>query len=88
MDPDTERRSLYGKAGDFRMTSYGCEFRVLSGYFLKDNDTIGFMWDQAMKAIDAYNHEEPIPNPEEVQDVINNSDVETAKRLTKEFYLI
>jgi hypothetical protein len=88
MDHDTERRSLYGKAGDFRMCAYGVEYRVLSGYFLKDNDTIGFMWDQAMKAIGAYNECEPIPNSEEVQDVINNSDVETAKRLTKEFHLI
>lgn len=88
MDPDTERRSLYGKAGDFRMTSYGCEFRVLSGYFLSNNETIGFMWDQAMKAIDAYNHEEPIPDPDVVQAVINNSDVDTARQLTIEFHLI
>jgi len=64
------------------------EYRVLSGYFLSNDETIGFMWDQAMKAIDAYNECEPIPNPEEVQDVINNSDVETATMLTKEFYLI
>lgn len=88
MDPDTERRSLYGKAGDFRMTSYGVEWRSLSGYFLSNDETIGFMWDQAMKAIDAYNYEEPIPDPDVVQAVINNSDVDTARQLTIEFHLI
>ena len=31
----TERRNLYGKAGCFRLTPYGVEYRVLSGYFLK-----------------------------------------------------
>ena len=46
------------------------------------------MWDQAMKAIDAYNHEEPIPDPDVVQAVINNSDVDTARQLTIEFHLI
>lgn len=34
-DTDTERRNLYGKAGCFRLTPYGVEYRVLSGYFLK-----------------------------------------------------
>lgn len=88
MDPDTERRSLYGKAGDFRMCSYGAEWRVLSGYFLSNDETIGFMWDQAMKAIDAYNNFVEIPNEIIVQRTINNSDINNAKKLCKEFNLI
>ena len=88
MDPDTERRSLYGKAGDFRMCSYGTEWRVLSGYFLSNDETIGFMWDQAMKAIDAYNNFVEIPNEIIVQRTINNSDINSAKKLCKEFNLI
>lgn len=88
MDPDTERRSLYGGAGDFRFCEYGFEYRTLSGFFLKNDETISFMWDQAMKAIDAYNNDLEIPDPDIVQKTINTSDVKTAKRLVKEFKLI
>jgi hypothetical protein len=88
MDPDTERRKLYGKAGDFRGCSYGFEYRSLSGFFLKNDDTIGFMWDQAMKAIEAYNNGVELPDETIVQNTINNSDVETAKQLVKSFKLI
>jgi len=35
IDPDNERRKMYGKAGDFRMKKYGVEYRVLSSYFIQ-----------------------------------------------------
>ena len=88
LDPDTERRSLYGKAGDFRLASYGLEYRVLSGFFLKNDETIGFMWDQTMKAIDAYNNFKEMPDEHIVQDVINTSNVQMAKQLVKEYNLL
>lgn len=88
LDPDTERRSLYGKAGDFRICSYGVEFRVLSGYFLKDDKTIGFMWDQAMKAIDAYNNGMFPMFEDRVQHIINTSDVKEAERFVKQFNIL
>lgn len=88
IDPDTDRRSLYGKAGDFRGCVYGVEYRSLSGFFLKDDKTLGFMWDQAMKAIDAYNNCVEIPDGDIVQDIINTSNVDAAKQIIKEFKLI
>lgn len=88
MDPDTERRSLYGKAGDFRICKYGFEYRTLSGFFLKNDETLTFMWKQAMKAIDAYNNGIELPEENLIQNTINSSDVDTAKRLIKEFHLI
>lgn len=46
------------------------------------------MWDQTMKAIDAYNNFKEIPDEYIVQKVINTSDVNMAKKLVKEFNLI
>jgi hypothetical protein len=37
-DTDWRRRQLYGRAGAFRPKPYGCEYRVLSNFWL-DNDT-------------------------------------------------
>lgn len=38
VDTDTQRRKLYGKAGEFRFCQYGGEYRVLSSYMLTDLD--------------------------------------------------
>ena len=38
LDPDTDRRTLYGKAGAYRPKSYGVEYRVLSNFWLKEEE--------------------------------------------------
>lgn len=88
LDPDTERRSLYGKAGCFRLCTYGFEYRVLSGRFIATDELISFMWNGVIKAVDAYNNEVPLLPKEQVQDVINNSKVDDAKQLCEKFNLI
>lgn len=35
MDPSNVRRTLYGEAGAYRPKSYGCEYRVLSNYWVR-----------------------------------------------------
>lgn len=87
LDPDTERRSLYGKAGCFRLCPYGFEFRVLSGRFIATDDLISFMWDGVLRAVEAYNNEVPLLPKEQVQDIINNSKVKEAKQLCEKFKL-
>ena len=37
LDPDTERKQMYGKAGAFRPKSYGVEYRVLSNFWMEDD---------------------------------------------------
>ena len=88
MDPDTKRRTLYGKAGDFRLKAYGVEFRTLSSYFISSQETLEFVWNGIMRAINAYNYNLPLINAETVQNTINNSDVETAKYLIEKYNLV
>lgn len=86
-DPDTKRRSLYGKAGCFRLTPYGLEYRVLSSYFLRDRATLGWVWTRLMRAIDAFNNNRPRIPSVSVEEAINNSDLELANNLIKKYRL-
>lgn len=88
LDPDKERRKLYGKAGSFRLCPYGFEYRSLGGYFLSSDEMIDFMWTGAKKAIEAYKMNLDRPKGSVVQDVINNSDVEGAKVLIEKYNLL
>lgn len=88
LDPDTKRRTLYGKAGDFRLKAYGFEYRSLSSYMMSSPEMLDFVWNGIQKAIHAYNHDYPLISPGLVQSVINTSDFETAKELIKQFNLI
>lgn len=87
-DPDTKRRSLYGKAGCFRLTPYGFEYRTLSSAMMKDTPTLNMIWSQMIKAICAYEKQYTLISPEVVQDVINNSDVEKAKKLISMYNIL
>lgn len=84
-DKDSQRRELYGKAGSFRLTKYGLEYRVLSGYFIKNTELIGWLYDQTMKAINAFENNVPLIDDEAMEDVINNNNIELAKELITKF---
>lgn len=45
-DKDAERRTLYGAAGAFRPKPYGCEYRVLSNAWLKDERLMRWVFNQ------------------------------------------
>ena len=85
MDPDTERRKMYGKAGDYRLKGYGVEYRVLSGYFLGSNELLSWLWDATQKAIDFVNAGGIITNPEDIIKAINNCDKELAKEILEDY---
>lgn len=87
IDKDKKRRSLYGKAGCFRLTSYGVEYRTLSSTMMESIDLLTFVWNQIIAAIDACNFNKPIPNSKQVQEAINTGNIELAKRLIKIYNL-
>lgn len=87
-DKDTKRRSLYGKAGCFRLTNYGVEYRVLSSAMMSTTNKLTFVWEQLQKAILATRLEFTLPSRTDVQNAINGSDVELAESLINRFNLI
>ena len=85
IDTDTNRRKLYGKAGCFRLTEYGLEYRVLSGFFLGDTALLGWIYDNTLKAINYTRNGGNVPNKSLVQKTIDSGDTETAKELIKNY---
>lgn len=86
-DKDTRRRTLYGKAGCFRLCPYGLEYRTLSGAAMKDTDSLNFIWDQLCKAISAYHNGFRVKTPSTVRAAIDTSNVELAKDLINKYKL-
>ena len=90
-DHDTRRRKYYGNAGSFRLTSYGVEYRVLSGYWLQSADTLSYIHKQTVKAVEAALRANKLPSPEDVINIINNTDseaaIKAAKKLISKFKL-
>lgn len=88
MDTDQRRRTLYGKAGCFRLTSYGFEYRVLSSAMYATPELSGFIYDQCMKAIDAYNSGDIKFSRKfktRIQETIDSGNVEEARKIIKEY---
>lgn len=88
LDSDTVRRSLYGKAGCFRLQKYGLEYRVLSGYFLESESLISFVYDQIVKALNAFESGLELPKFTSVVKAINDNDRILAEVLIKNYNLI
>lgn len=51
-DGDTHRRKLYGNKGAFRPKPYGMEYRPLSNAWLRKDETIIFVYEQTVRAMD------------------------------------
>ena len=91
LDTDVDRRSLYGKAGCFRITPYGFEYRTLSGYFISSTSLMEFLYDQTMKCIESYNKGDfSVLSLDHnlVQDIINKGDTNKAKEIIKKYNLM
>lgn len=86
IDPDEERRKLYGKAGCFRLTKYGVEYRVLSGYFISSREVISDTYDLMKAGLSAYNNSMVLPPNEVIVDIINNNNKKLAKYILETYY--
>jgi len=51
MDPDSQRRELYGKAGAYRKKPFGVEYRTLSNFWIFSEETILWVYTQVSKAL-------------------------------------
>lgn len=85
LDPDTERRRMYGKAGDYRFKAYGVEYRCLSGYFIKDDDILSWVYDNTLAAIEFVNSGGIITNADEIVKCINECDKGLALEIIEDY---
>lgn len=88
MDSDKKRRDLYGKAGAFRLTPYGFEYRVLSSYMMSSPDLLIEVWHGIINAINAFNAGLKCKDSISVISAINNSDKELAEKICKKYKLL
>ena len=88
LDNDTERKKLYGKAGCFRFTAFGIEYRSLSNFWIKTDESLQWAWNTTMKAIDLVNSgkiEEVKKHGDRIVEAINTNNKELASELLNEF---
>lgn len=80
IDPDRVRRQRYGQAGEYRFAIRGdynvIEYRSLGSFFLKSEELIGWVFDQTVAAVKAFN--EGLDPSLDLQHIINNYDVNGA----------
>lgn len=83
LEPENERKSLYGNFGACRFKTYGVEYRTPSNFWLSSTEMIEFAYEQTMKAIEASNDETFLVDVyyTEIQEVISNNNKEVAYSL-------
>ena len=52
LDDNTERRKIYGQAGAFRPKSYGVEYRVLSNFWITNEEYMKFVFAQVNRTFE------------------------------------
>lgn len=75
LDPDTERRQLYGKAGCFRHKDFGVEYRTLSNYWLQSPELVAHVAQNTLFAAASINSGLVIPDNDQmyIESAINNN---------------
>lgn len=85
MEPETDRRKLYGKAGCIRFIEHGgqagLEYRTLSGYVVSSEEMMKYVWRGIMSAIEFINQGGVVEDSEDVRKAINTNDSELAREL-------
>jgi hypothetical protein len=92
IEPDNERRELYGAPGSMRPKSYGVECRSLSCFWLSSDYLMGWVFEKTLKAVEAYNTIPELSDPKsklcmKVRELIKRKDVDKIKDFISKFEL-
>ena len=88
VEPDNQRKQLYGKAGAFRFKDYGVEYRSLSNYFINSDSLMKWVFDNTQTAIDFLNQrgiDEIEIMGKEIQEAVNNNNKVLANQIIRQF---
>lgn len=89
-DNDVRRRSMYGKAGCFRIKKYGAEYRTLSNAWLLSTERMAWAFRNAKKGMEMlFDGRSLIDELKgfDVEAIINNSDKKAAEKIIKQLNL-
>ena len=83
-DKDTERRTMYGNPGCFRVKPYGMEYRTLSNAWLRSDNLIRWAYRNARKGIEDLMDGRVLTKIHgDIQHIIKNSDLNAAEKIIK-----
>lgn len=89
MEPDSDRKKLYGKPGAFRPKPYGLEYRTTSGWLLSDKKLLKWGFKTVKNAFNSFVREGNLAPSlaKHVEEVINTNNKSAAEDLIKDFRL-
>lgn len=84
-DSDTDRRSMYGKAGCCRFKPYGAEYRTLSNAWLQNDKLMRSVYRNAVAGVEALMKGKNLSQKYgDIQEIINTSNIKEAMKIVKE----
>lgn len=83
LDPDMDRRRLYGKAGAYRDKEYGIEYRVLSNFWYSDEYLVEWVYQQTLNSVLRATAEDVTDL--KIAKAINKGDQDQAMKLIKKY---
>ena len=87
LEPDNNRKALYGKAGSYRDNIKWVEYRTLSSWF-QQKEYLEFIWNNSEKALELLNDRFKDYKNYDIKNIIKNNDKAGAELIVKKYNLL
>lgn len=89
LEPDNQRKTMYGKAGAYRDKKYGVEYRTPSNFYLESEELTNWIFNNTIKAIEFVNTGKCNllggEDKEEIVNAINYNNKDLAKQVMEKY---